>query len=702
MLPELVLDNEDFEDIMAEARNMIISLYPEWTDFNYHDPGITLIELFSWMKESQQFFLDQISEESREKYLKLLGVRPGTKQPAYALVLVIPDDDITVLEGTKLYAGEICFEARRRKQLIRDDVVCCFSAGNSILQRVNEERMNFGTSFHLFLFGEKPEKGNCFYIGFSHGLPQREPLDIYLELSCDCERKRNPLSSPMTVPLAEIRLQYFNGIDWKNAEGFQDETNGAIVSGHLSFYLPETMKQTEVFGENGYFLRILLEAESYDVPPVLQSISANRIPLIQHKQVIERREQEKFERVLDQVFCSVDTIMALNGRNDLYFNSEGSYYRITDFTKIPNFETGISCFQFKVPEYMGEIESIFIVSTMAEHGESKYLAEGNGFPYQEYRLNNSRVEYESFHIIVRKADGPECYIPWTKVRDFSGSGPEDRHYILDSGNGVLRFGDCIQGLAPEGDIIITSYTETLGRKGNVKAYKINRFDGMEPEDISVYNQDNAAGGEDEESLEESFLRARKELQHSETAVSDTDYERYVMETPGLLLENCKVIPAGLMRQIRNDVDEAEVNIVVRPFSGGEEKGLSDCYKKNILAYLEPYRMVGRKVSLLSPQYITFEVYADIVLWPHYMNAEEKVRGTLKEYFSDLHHEFGATVQYSDLYGIIDMLECVLRINSLNMDVRGTGVLRSKDGTIKLPPNGVVRLGEEKYLFTTGE
>ena len=96
MLPELILDNENFEDIMDEARNMIVSLYPEWTDFNYHDPGITLIEMFSWLKESQQFYLDQISDETRKKFLKLLGMRQKHKSPALALANVEVSEDITV------------------------------------------------------------------------------------------------------------------------------------------------------------------------------------------------------------------------------------------------------------------------------------------------------------------------------------------------------------------------------------------------------------------------------------------------------------------------------------------------------------------------------------------------------------------------------------------------------------------------------
>lgn len=66
MLSDYTLDTENFSEIMEEAKNMVISLYPEWTDFNYHDPGITMLELFSWFKEGQQYFLDQIGTEHKK------------------------------------------------------------------------------------------------------------------------------------------------------------------------------------------------------------------------------------------------------------------------------------------------------------------------------------------------------------------------------------------------------------------------------------------------------------------------------------------------------------------------------------------------------------------------------------------------------------------------------------------------------------
>ena len=46
-LPEIVLDDRHFQDLVNEARVRVARHCPEWTDHNVSDPGITLIELFA-------------------------------------------------------------------------------------------------------------------------------------------------------------------------------------------------------------------------------------------------------------------------------------------------------------------------------------------------------------------------------------------------------------------------------------------------------------------------------------------------------------------------------------------------------------------------------------------------------------------------------------------------------------------------------
>ena len=50
MIPIPNLDDEMYSDINDNAVSMISQVYPEWTDYNKHDAGITFIEMFSWFK----------------------------------------------------------------------------------------------------------------------------------------------------------------------------------------------------------------------------------------------------------------------------------------------------------------------------------------------------------------------------------------------------------------------------------------------------------------------------------------------------------------------------------------------------------------------------------------------------------------------------------------------------------------------------
>ena len=74
MLPVPVLDNQEYDEILDVAINTVVSRFPEWTDFNAHDPGITMLELFATIKESEQYMIDQISRDNRIKFLKLMGI----------------------------------------------------------------------------------------------------------------------------------------------------------------------------------------------------------------------------------------------------------------------------------------------------------------------------------------------------------------------------------------------------------------------------------------------------------------------------------------------------------------------------------------------------------------------------------------------------------------------------------------------------
>ena len=80
-LPLPQLDDRRWADLMAEAQALIPRYAPSWTDHNVHDPGITFLELFTWLTEMDIYRLNQIPERHLRKFLALIGFSPQPPQP---------------------------------------------------------------------------------------------------------------------------------------------------------------------------------------------------------------------------------------------------------------------------------------------------------------------------------------------------------------------------------------------------------------------------------------------------------------------------------------------------------------------------------------------------------------------------------------------------------------------------------------------
>ena len=50
-LPTPNLDDRDAQSLVDEAKQLIPTYCPEWTNHNVWDPGVALIELVAWMSE---------------------------------------------------------------------------------------------------------------------------------------------------------------------------------------------------------------------------------------------------------------------------------------------------------------------------------------------------------------------------------------------------------------------------------------------------------------------------------------------------------------------------------------------------------------------------------------------------------------------------------------------------------------------------
>ena len=72
-LPVPNLDDRQFQSIVDEAKRLIPTYCPEWTNHNVSDPGVALIELFAWMTEMAIYRLNQVPDAFYTRMLNLLG-----------------------------------------------------------------------------------------------------------------------------------------------------------------------------------------------------------------------------------------------------------------------------------------------------------------------------------------------------------------------------------------------------------------------------------------------------------------------------------------------------------------------------------------------------------------------------------------------------------------------------------------------------
>lgn len=121
----------------------------------------------------------------------------------------------------------------------------------------------------------------------------------------------------------------------------------------------------------------------------------------------------------------------------------------------------------------------------------------------------------------------EVWVRWHEVPDFYGSGPRDRHYLLDHLTGEVIFGNNQQGRVPpqgRNNIRMARYQTGGGRPGNLPPASITELKTTLPYVDSVTHWEIARGGADLESFDRLRNRGPKALRHRDRAVTAQDFE----------------------------------------------------------------------------------------------------------------------------------------------------------------------------------
>lgn len=696
MLPDIHLDKITFEEMLEKAKNRIAGCYPEWTDFNYHDPGITLLELFAWLKEIQQYELNHVGDVHRQMYLNLLGTETRHRIGAHAFVCTEVKQPVRIPAGSRLEAPGVPFETEELQMLTGISIACAFGLTDRKVSFLNQEQLALGHALEFYPFGKEAHSGTSLFLGFSAPLPAGEILRLTCWVGDSPENPRNPVNSD-TIPLAKLRFTFWNGERYQSMEVLRDETFGFLFDGQLSFRLSGEMKEREVDGEKGYFLRVELEESQYEMPPVLRFLDINTLKVRQketaavflkaEKELPETKDDSP-EVIEEESFLTISHGLCAEGRIQVFCCEKGRYREVAVKKIYQDVEYARTHIWVDIPKEIFHKSSFFVLVSRQEDWYERHqiVGIGRGFPGEVFLLDEDMVSVEDLELLVEEPDCPGIYQKWDRRKNFSHSGPEDCHYCVDSAGGKILFGDCIHGMAPEGKILLVSYGRVLGSGGNVKAARIERFAEEEFSGIPVTNPRDAVGGQEEESISQAFARVRKRLTEARNMVTAEDYENMVRKTPGLRIESCKALVGGTEHGGKEE--DNEVLIVVKPFSLDVRPRLKAALAENIRQYLEPRRMLGVRLRILSPVYGKITVYLEVTTCPQYQGAQERIEQAVEEYVKPLRKEFGGQISYSGLYGCIDRLDCVFRIRSLVLDAKGNGMRKNVYGDLLFPGNGI--------------
>lgn len=653
MLPEIKLDTNGFEDIMRKARSQIGGICPEWTDYNYHDPGITFLELFAFLTEAQQFYLDQVGEDTERKFLRLAGITLKERAPAVTAAEVRLHEPVSLPAGSRFSIGQVTFETvvpEHLPGLIVSSVIIREKGQEPYI--LDRTLLSMEGQMRIYPFGRRTSVGNECLFCLSKPLKPGRSYHLSLYFSDHYGVKRSPWQpGERFTPLSEIQVSFYGNGGYRKIP-FEDETHGFIESGRIRFIPDWDMEQTQENGRQGYFLKITLTVDSFDVVPVITAADFNHINLVQ------KETKAAFLPVSEaEGFGGTDKVL------DYYRRGKDGYY----------IESG---------EEEGEVAAVYETGFY----QNRILAQATGFPNQSYFLGVQGVLAASLTILTASIEKDGWFRMWKQVDDFDSSGPEDCHYMVDEKTGTIRFGDGVQGRMPETQIRLAGCAVSMDEQGNITSGKPFFCQSL-PDRALAVNFRNASGGTGPETPEQGFVRAAALFKESERLVTAKDYEKAVKRTPGLRIEECKVLD---QEDVFDTAPENQVGIVVRPYAEQGYAALSPVYRRNIMDYLDKKRLLGTSVRLYTPEYIETEIYAEVSGWPQYAGVKEAVEQTIRQFFQQI-RGFGRPVNHGHLLGAVDGMEEVRQVYMLSINARGNHISRNKNGDVLIPPMGVLVL-----------
>lgn len=613
------LDDRTFEEIFEEARRQIPVYSDEWSDHNPHDTGIALLELLAWISETYTYQINRITDDHREKYLQLLGVRRRPPQPSTAEVAIAPpagSDGTVIPAGTQFTVDDRSsvpkqFEVERDTRLVEPALTQIITQSSGDLVDNTTENETEKTQFYAF--GAEPARGDAVYFGFE-GDPFAAAEQLQLTVDFYDADIPEPVASetrPETFePSVSVRWQYCTSYPhwdeqtaWADLPVVEDETMSFYRGGTVTFSKPvgwavdeESVDEVAVLDQmpGNVWLRCIIETPGYEIPPRLTAVRLNTLRL-RHRRT-----------VTDELLRQDDETLETTVRAD-----------------------------------------------------------------QEFFFTHAPVLRADIEIAGRQ---------WTEVENFDRSSSTDRHYVLDHTRGAIRFGNGVNGAIPPVQRHVTArqYVSGGGTEGNISNRSEWEFtdtgsiDGLDTEAVDLSSIGAADGGTDMESIEAAINRFRRDLKRPYRGTTLSDFAYLAEHTPGLRFGRTHAVKS--LRETEDGVQIPEISVVVVPYSTSLRPEASAGFLDAVRTQIDANRLLTDPVEVVTPTYVEIGMTISVSAMTGYTETDltEAIRDEMIAYLDPLAGydgsgwPFGRPLYVTDVAEVADSLGGVQQVSAVQL------------------------------------
>ena len=479
---------------------------------------------------------------------------------------------------------------------------------------------------YINLFEIKKEECAITFLGFDSQFPGGE-VGIYFKLNEKKGTARQSLPAFFDLPgvrtrqikrTLTIKWEYWNGTVWKNIS-VNDYTDNFHESGFIEFKQPEDMQQKNEFGQDLFWIRLIFEAGSFEVPPRVNNILLNSVYGHNH---------QTFE-------------------NEILGSSTGAPSQ--------SFEI------FRKPVLPG-IKLMVKEPSIPPAKERELILEEEGADAIVESINSSEEK--------------EIWIQYHEVENFYASKPISRHFCVDYINNKVLFGDGTNGMIPpklRNNVKIVKYMTGGGVAGNVGSGTINILRQNIPYVARVMNHYPAEGGSDIETIENLKNRASNVFKNLNRAVTIEDYQFLAMEA------STSVARAKCLSKCGSE-GEVIVVLVPRPDSDNfdlkEKLYPSSELLRRVKEFLSVRKLVGTKLRVEPPLYKNISINLKVVFKKEVLEIQA-LKEQIEYYIRRMLHpitgglngtgwEFGMPLAKNEIFNILEKVEGIYYIEEIEL------------------------------------